>query len=85
MVVYAGKGRGFDMSLLSAYQQFADDLAEILVDIHVVYWIISHSRNLEKGKGGVGTMTSAGGSGKGTLMICLWRMQRKQRGTLQGK
>jgi hypothetical protein len=42
-VAHAGKRRGFDLNLLSAYQQLIADIAKNIVDIYVVYWIISHS------------------------------------------
>jgi hypothetical protein len=47
MAMVAGNGRGFDMNPLSAYQQYLDNLAESIVDIFVVYWIISHSPSPE--------------------------------------
>jgi hypothetical protein len=45
MVVHPGRGRKFRLNLLSASQQFTDDIAENIVDILAMYWIILRAVN----------------------------------------
>jgi hypothetical protein len=47
MMSHSGKGRGFDLNLLSACQQYTDDIAANIVNIFVVHWTMSHSRSPE--------------------------------------
>jgi hypothetical protein len=44
---HAGRGRGADLNLLAAYQQYTEDVNQAKCDIYALYWVIAHSPSPE--------------------------------------